>query len=309
MSETTCQCGKPTGSTATLCKNCRKTLEIAIVNINSYYADLDTLKTRQVRFGDGGPSNEAPLGMDARFAKLGAGSEVEYAAKNTVVAWVRIIEEYMTPILGPACGPFCLHVSCSHVRKTRPPVDSMASMCRYLLTHSDWLRISPMGGEALDELCDVEGRLCRLIDRPIDRWYAGPCNANVTSDDDDPIECGEALYALEDFGEVECRKCGAQYDVKARRDWLLKAAEDRDATTTTIARAITTLSDDHRDEGKLAARIRQWASRNQIFVMRHEYVGGILRPMYRIGDVLDLISEDLRRAEEKRQRKQLRRGA
>jgi len=38
--------------------------------------------------------------------------------------------------------------------------------------------------------------------------------------------------------------------------------------------------------------------------MRHEYVGGIMRPTYRVGDVLDLIASDLHAAEEARIRRE-----
>lgn len=300
---TICQCGKPTGSTASLCKGCRKTLEIAIVNTAAYYADIDTLKTRQVRFGQGGRSNGMPMGMDARFAKLGGGSEVEYAAKNTVVAWVRIAAEYLSVEQGPTCGPFCLHVSCAMIRRTRLPVDDMTSMCAYLLRQADWFRVGPLGPEILDEMLDVEKRLRKLIDRPADRWYAGPCNAIVIGDDEDGVECGEPLYALTDFGEVECRKCEATYTVKERRDWLLAHADDESAPISVIARAITALSDDVRDNAKLAARMRQWAARNRIFPTRHEMIDGRLRPLFRVGEMRDLLAEDARLAQEKMLRK------
>ena len=304
MSETTCQCGKPTGSTATLCIDCRKTMEIAIVNISVYYADLDTLHARLVRFGQGGRSSETPLAIDARFARLGDGSEIEHDARNTIVGWVRYIGEYVSVGNGPTCGPYCLHVSCALIRKSRPPLDAMPSMCAYLLRWADWLRTSPAGIEALDEFCDVERRLRRLIDRPLDRWYAGPCNALTGSDED--AECGETLYALADLGEVTCRKCQATYDVKARREWLLAAAEEYEAPVSVIARAIIVLADNERDEGRLAARLRQWASRNRIFPVRHQMIDGIERPLFRIGTVLDLLAEDARTAEETRQRKLLR---
>ncbi len=307
MSETICGCGKPTGSTATLCAACRTTLEIAIVNISAYYVDLDTLKARLVRFGQSGKSNEAPLGMDARFAKLGSGSEVEHDARNTVVAWVRYIEEYVTVAEGPLCGRYCLHLSCANVRRSRRPRDTIPSMCAYLLRWSDWLRTCPIGDQALDELCDVESRLRRLIDRPADRWYAGPCNAVVDGEID--IECGETLYAKADFGEVKCRRCEAGYDVKARREWLLEAAEDESAPISVIARAITVLLDDERSEGQLAGRLRQWASRNRIMATRHQVIDGIERPLFRIGTVLDLLAEDARHAEEKRQRRTVRKAS
>lgn len=325
MSETTCECGKPTGPTASLCVDCRHTLEMSIANVSAYFADLvTTVKARQVRLGESGRKpSEAPLGMDARFAKLGDASEVEFATRNTVSTWVREIQENTAgEAQGPACTTDgrCEHNSCVGIWRSRYPDDTVASMCRYLLRWSDWLRVSPDGPEALDELLDLEERLRKLVDRPAERWFAGPCGAEIAHAGQNGgqggsgerqsiggyLVCDEPLYARTERGNVECRVCGATYDIGERRAWLLTYAENQVAQASLIARAITAWGEVESSERTIAARIRQWGVRNRIFPVLHERVNGVERPLYRIGDVLDLLAEDARHADEKRERKAVR---
>lgn len=181
MSSPTCQCGRPIDG-ATLCKKCKHTLEVALANIAAYYADLDTLRARQVRYGNSGPmrrGGETPAGMDLRFARKGDASEIEHDTRNTITTWARHVMEQHPEVHGPTCSSHCLHVSCSKIRRSRYPADTVGSCCAYLLRWADWLRVDEAGPEILDELLDLERRLRRLVDRPADRWYAGKCDAMV----------------------------------------------------------------------------------------------------------------------------------
>ncbi len=102
------------------------------------------------------------------------------------------------------------------------------------------------------------------------------------------VPCGTDLYAMPGDTQVTCPACGARYDVAERRAWLLDAAEDRLATTTEIARAITTLA----GQDLTTERLRQWAARGRLTVRARTPDD---RPLYRVGDVLSLLHADATR--------------
>lgn len=126
--------------------------------------------------------------------------------------------------------------------------------------------------ETLHNLRRASAHATRVIDRPADRTFAGPCD-----------ECGRDLYAKPDATTVDCTTCGLTYDVRARREWLLRVIDDQLATATEIARALTSL-----DLPVTSERIWQWRHRDRIEQRGTDRRG---RPMYRVGDVVTLLIE------------------
>jgi hypothetical protein len=122
----------------------------------------------------------------------------------------------------------------------------------------------------------------KAIDRPIERWFCGRCDEELTGDDGHPVTCGAAMYALADRPEVHCPGCGATYDVIERRAWLISAADDRLETAATISRALTKLG----REVTIKA-ICQWRTRGQLEQAGNNIKG---QPLYRLGDVAFLAS-------------------
>lgn len=158
------------------------------------------------------------------------------------------------------------------------PADTLTALSRWLLWRVDGLALHEAGSDAVDEITDAVTKCHRIIDRPADRWFAGPCNAEL----EDGAECGRDLYAVAEKGNVKCTGCGAVYDIAERRTWLLAAAEDRLHDATTIARSVSWLGASPLN----AARVRQWASRGRIVAKGHD--GN--QPLYRIGDAIDLLA-------------------
>jgi len=72
-----------------------------------------------------------------------------------------------------------------------------------------------------------------------------------------------------------------------RREWLLECAEDRLERASLIARAVSDLG-----SPISADRIRVWAMRKRLFSHATDGMG---RPLYRIGDVMELLRNDTRR--------------
>jgi hypothetical protein len=273
-----CGCGKPADG-AFICPSCCKALQIALGNISTYWADLDTVKARLTRYGGsgGGRGGEKPLPVDARFLGWEAdGSRLQDAAKNTIATWTRVVLDERHILAGPTHDA-CLHVSCSITRRSRPPRDDVVSCCRYLLGHADWIRTKDWAPEILDELDDLEAQLRRMVDRPADKWFAGPCDG-----------CERDLYAKVGAKTVDCADCDRSYDIEARRAALLAEAEDYLANATELARAVSWLG----SEPLTAARIWKWAERGRITAKQHVEIRGKQVPQYRIGDALDLLAND-----------------
>lgn len=294
MSQQTCPCGQPTTGT-TLCATCRETLEIALANIAAYYAELDTVRAKQTRYGSGSPSGigrEIPLPLDDRFTDPDHDHwRIQADTQNTLTTWARIVLEETRTVHGPACAHPCLHVSCAAVRRGQDrPTDDPASCCRYLTRHLNRITSAPYADEILDELTNLEHRLQRIIDRPADRWYAGICSAPASG-----ATCTAELYARTDRGAIKCPTCGTAHDIAARRAFLLNEAEHMLVTASEAARAVVVWSDYARGENRLVKRIGAWRDRNRITVRGHISEFGVDRPLYRLGDVLDLLSEDATR--------------
>lgn len=294
-STTACtSCSKPT-SGAALCERCTKTLDIALANVAAYYADAGSVvRTRQTRYGSGistrgSIGKEQPLPVDGRFLDVnGSGTQARWDTWNTIVTWCRVVMAEQPELAGPVCVT-CLHPSCHAVRRRRWPRNTVPSMCAYLERQRRYVLAEPWAADLLDELTHVERRLRYLVDRPADGWYAGECGA---VDAETEAVCTRVLYADPTNPFVRCRDCGTTWSVAERRDWLIKEAEDREATVRTLARIVTTLGAHDASESRLENRISQWVTRGRLKPNGKRVIDGKPRPVYRVGDVLDLLARD-----------------
>jgi hypothetical protein len=275
MTGTTCPgCHRAMDATASLCVPCRGTLQIGLANVAAYHAELETVRSGLVRFGTGtsGARNrgEAKLGMDLRFSAAidgeGKGTILDLATRDTLTRWATYVHN--------------LKPSTAHP-KPHPP-----AQCRYLIANADTLRTSPDGGTALTEVLSLERRLANLIDRPPDRWYAGKCGSTLPPH---YAECDRELWAEDKATYVRCRDCGSTYDLADRRQALLTEAADYQATLGMIARIATTLSDLSLTREKVAAKLGTWAHRGRLTAHGTRVVDGQARPLYRIGDCLEML--------------------
>lgn len=284
MSDKTCQCGQPT-SGAKMCPRCIKTLEVSIANVGAHHGDLDTLRRRQTRYGDGhgkgSIGKSQPLPVDQRFTdRTGDGSRLDMETRNTVSTWCRIVMDEDPRIVGPYCAHACLHTSCATTFRRRYPRDTVQSMCAYLLrqlrhvTSAEWVE------EILDEFTDLERRLSRMVDRPADRWYAGKCGA-----EHDGEVCEADLYARADKGDVECRTCGETHKVDERRTYLLREAREVLVTATEAAGALIAWTEYDGSLQKLIDRIAKWRDRGLLITHGQMPVKGQPRDLYRLGDI------------------------
>ncbi|MFC6885310.1 MULTISPECIES: hypothetical protein [Actinomadura] len=287
MNEPRCACGQPARD-ATFCASCAYRLDEAIAQISVHHGlawDLELATTRQARLGDrGGPrSAQVPLPYDERAG------DAATTLHRALARWAAVIARETTGprrpgLPGPVCGrrARCAHPSCRMIRASRPPEPppvTLTGLATWLRPRVGWLRHHAAGQQAYDEILAAVAAARRVVDRPAERLYAGPCD-----------DCGEDLYARPGAAAVPCPGCHAVYEVEARRAWLLRAAEDVLASATDISRAITRLGQPVTPEA-----IRGYAHRGLLLPRTHRTTGGRTVPLYRLGDVVDVLTRQAAR--------------
>ena len=295
--------GKPIHDNAYICAGCGQTLTKALLHIADLHAELDVTLTRQAQItATNGtpppPPEDAPIAEDRKTERWGAAvqqvpfhigaSEIKRAVANVVTTWARIILEErgmdLPPIPEPPIGPThpteCKHQSCNVIR-WHIKDSEITHAAKFIGEWVWWLRKRPEAPEAYSDLLMVDMQLERVIDRPAPLKYAGPCNI-----------CRKDLYAREGAGTVDCRPCDRTYDMDQRREYLLEVVEDRLERASHIARAVTDLG-----SPISADRIRKWAERGRLLPHATDGLG---RPLYRVGDVTELLKADAQREAQRR---------
>jgi hypothetical protein len=301
VNDLTCDhCGRPTAG-AKLCDGCCKTLAIALVNVAADYDDLLTVETKSTRYTAGGATRGSigkvqPLPVDGRFVDVnGTGTEVRWGVWNSIVTWCRVLMEESSRVAGPLCARPCLHITCTAIRRTAWPRNTLRSQVAYFDRQFRFIIRSEWAAEFLDEMLDNERRLRKMIDRPADCWYAGKCSIGTDED-----HCTAELYALAGSATVTCPACDYVHDVGARRDFLLAEARAYLVTATEAAQALISWTDYDGTQDKLVDRIRRWRDREQLEVADVTSLNGRDRHLYRLGDVQDLLVATAQRAQAKR---------
>lgn len=258
-------CGLDMSAQLAVCRPCTAGLWRDLADVPSLEMHLDLTLTRQVRLGDrgGSRSTETAVPYDQR-AREAIGQ-----LRGALVDWCRLLHlDEQRP--GPACRN-CAHPSCAWIARTWWPSDTLAGMSRWLSRQRLAVMRHPALAEAVDELSGAVRHARRAIDRPPSVWYAGPCI------------CGGDLYARHGAPVITCRACGANVTTASQERWLMAQAADHLGTATEIARALHAFRSD-----LTPAMIRSYAHRGRLADRGHNQTG---HPLYRVGDVLDLINE------------------
>lgn len=301
MDRPTCDlCHRPVPDRSYVCSRCTEGVHEDLLRIVRYAGEVDAAVLKLVRYGgSGGGSAERPVPFDDARAERAA------AVGNTVASWARHVAESRgtavappaTPrTVGPLCYhgealPFldqskspCRHGSCIAIG-ARPAYLGVEVAARWLAEHDqlEWLRHQREAAEAMAELREAAREVERIVDRPRDRWYAGPCWAELPDDG----RCEVELYAVPGAKVVRCRECRAEHDAAGRKEWLLAEARDVLAHAALIAAALTAL-----DMPVAVGTVYSWASRGRIVSHGLDQLG---RPLYKVGEAMDLLSSTPRR--------------
>ena len=267
MTRRPCQiCGHPSDGYA--CSRCARDYEKRLCETPWLVNELATALTRQTRYGNRVGSSAVgktrPLPLDLRA------SAAQDQYRRTLGATAHLL----------------------HPGTTRR---SALEYARLLLTLDapTALRFRADGPDHMTDTARAFKAGRRVVDRPAERWFAGPC-----------VTCERDLYADPGKPAVTCA-CGATYDVQTRRDYLLTEAEDQLANAVTIARAVSWLG----AEPLTAARVRQWAHRGRLRARAHVRCSShaahltppddcrSCSPLYRVGDAIDLLARDTNQKE------------
>lgn len=262
-------CGKPVRDNAHLCHPCTGHLTRALADVPALAVEVQTTRLRQSRTGGapigGGHGSEKPLPWDDR--PVVAARE----ARQVLSGWALF------------CG-----VGSS---------GTLTELSQGLHGAVGWLRQREEAPQAKRDIEHAVGRLRSTVDRRTDRVYLGRCGSvdylDETTPDPESVPCPEDLYAHPKAKTVTCRVCEAEHDVDGLREHLLHLVEDQLAHAAWISQALSRL------EVPIAeATVRSWAARDRL-VQRG--VDARKRPLYRIGDALDLVREETARQARTRQ--------
>ena len=150
---------------------------------------------------------------------------------------------------------------------------STADMAAWLLNHIEWLRHHRAGHEAVEEITSAVYEAARVIDRPPERIYAGPCQ-----------ECGEDLYAKSGAATVKCRLCGEGHDVAAMQEWMKSQVYGRLVTAREGAALLSRFALPTKQ-----ATIDTWVQRKRLVPKGHNPEG---RRLYLFDDLVALAARD-----------------
>lgn len=141
------------------------------------------------RSGGGSRPTEAPLPIRDKA------SDVRRHLHATLAGWCRVILD---------------------THGGQAPADTIADMARFLHGQTVLIRVAEWGDSCVEEIRDAVHQVRRVIERPAERIYAGPCP-----------ECGQPVYGIADKDRAWCRREGCDgvvEDPQARREAAVRAA-------------------------------------------------------------------------------------
>lgn len=183
--------------------------------------------------------------------------------------------------------------------------DPLIAAARFLASQLEWLRHAvdeqgqPYAVAAFAEIAQCAGRLRGLVNGPAEQRYLGPCGAVQPPGFDqfdyrEEAVCDGDVYGPRGGSRGRCRTCGAEVAQDDRQAWLDGEVRAHAFTATEIGRAYSVNIN----------TIRSWAGRGQLVEHGRDRDG---RPLYNVGDVLDLAAADAARRETERAKRERRR--
>lgn len=266
-------CQAETSNGLALCERCRQTLSMACVNVAAYFADVDRIRPGQRVKVRSAYRSTPPPGTQPPGDPIA--DTLDHVA-TIVFGWCRNLED------------------------DRPGVPALPmateTRCGWLESHIPSIATLEWAAECLREMLDCERMLRRILDRADTGKYAGVCGNEIgretIADEVVPVTCERHLYAT-DAAWVTCPECGRTWNGEERQGQMLRAARDELAPVRVIARIVVELTDEPSVE-RLTRRIEQWVQRKQLQDFGVRVLDGKPRRVYRIDDVLQLVTGEVR---------------
>lgn len=282
-----CDCGRPTNRV--VCFDCTATTRRNLATIHDHVIPGPTeQRTATVRGANG-----QPIGTKATTVRVGPDRLIPGLATDLDTAITRDTRFTTNPGGRRTRGndePLPLNLTASDARQDLTitlaraaaytadalcephPVYTLYALTEYLEDKLDWIATQDAGRDCMDAINGVIRKAHRVIDRPADRAYAGPCDVHG---------CDGELYAWDGSTQAKCTVCRTTVTLDDRRGDLLDQAHDLLLGATDIARLLRGLG-----EAVDARHIRVWASRGRLINR-----GAVADPRYRVGDVLVLVEQ------------------
>lgn len=257
-----CRCGSPLPDGFYVCATCAESLAYALAEVDGVVEVLDAGVARTSltagygeRVSSSGPLH-APLPIN----------ENVFDARRALHTWL------MKTAL--------LIAESDRERLTRRDPKGLSS---FLLTHLDTLRRQEWAGSVEGELRKLLTKANNTANRAHNRQFAGTCQETG---------CGAELYVTKGADTTNCRTCGAEYvAIQEWRDTATTYARNQENDIVGYPNALSQRLHRVHGENITPEHIRLLASRGVLTRAnpeRNEH-GKILRPMYRLGDIKDLI--------------------
>lgn len=251
---TTCTtCGRPVSGTEFGCITCGRQLAAQLRQLALLIPEIGITLAKLDRIGGGdGPR---PDGAEAALPYRLDASERGRAIQGELVTWARAVHE--------------------DVRTQLPKNVTGSTLAQYLATATSWARGRPFWAEYHAALLPLARAASRIVDRPAERAYLGPCGAELV----DGGRCYADVTAPRDAIRGRCRACGAEHDYAEARAWMLDALQD-------VLVTIDELRGVFARGGVAVGRstLYRWIADQQL-VPKGTRAG---RPTYRVGDALEV---------------------
>lgn len=273
MSKLTCLwCQAEITNGLALCARCQTTLSVACVNTASFFADVGRIRPGQRVKARSAYQSAPPPSVDPPRDPIG---EALDECSNIVFGWCQNLEDDRPVAKMPTTTEARLGWLESHI-------PSIASL--------EW------AGECMREVRECERNLQRILDRSDTGKYAGICGNEVGREEVDgesvPLYCERHLYVPPGENWVRCPECGRNWDAKDRRTEMLRQAKDELAPVRVIAGVVVQLTDEPSVE-RLTRRIEKWVDRGQLIDYGVRVLDGQPRRVYRIDDVIKLVTGEV----------------
>lgn len=293
MTPTCGRCSRPVRD-AFLCEGCTSALRLTLQATPDLIAELHASTGRQTAMPEA--SGAGPGCTHA--GDCGCGTSLPWddhasrkAAKLTadLASWVRmlLVETYGDTLT-------CPHPTCRH-RRPRCATETAirdalltadANPGTWLAGHLASIRLRVWAPSFAEDITRRIEDGWQAVDRPEDRLYAGPCSGPVIVDATQhppvTVPCERRLWATPEQSAIRCKACGNTVIVADRQAVMLTAAAGLHMPAAQIATALTLML-----RRRVSANtVRSWAHRGLLARRDIPRAGS---PLYRVGDVLDLI--------------------
>ena len=266
---TECRCSREINDDAYVCRVCVSEATKDLTEVAYFLHHVDekrALYGSNWRHGTIGRSPETPLPYDPRVRKTLT------PIRNALTTWARVHAD-------------------EHPDHPTPPVE-LEPLAKWLSEFTEWVAGKPWSHDAFTQYQDAHAALRKLFDNPPDREAIGECGAVH----DDGSVCTEVLAAEKGASTHSCPRCGAQHDVRERRNALIDQAAD---LTVTIAEAVKMLrtTDRHRVDARLIRALVRYVPINDSGTRPELDIKGRVQhasvyPLGAIRDAIDTFESD-----------------